>query len=188
MPKINAVTPPTSVNDSSNINANTTTPSTTPTTTPPEVQQFQISGKIGVRTPQQTGSAFYAWNQLGEQFAIEITGALGIGQTSIQGQTGQVSLTNSKTGTIYADTPEELLQKATGWQAPISQLRWWIDGKTATADAVKTLDTQGRLQQVKEFGWTADFSYDGEQKLPNRLIIIDDAQQNRIILTIQTRQ
>ena len=50
----------------------------------PSVQadnQFQLQGKIGVRTPQQTGSAFFTWVQQQEEFDIELSGILGVGKT-----------------------------------------------------------------------------------------------------------
>lgn len=149
---------------------------------------FSITGKIGVRTPQQNGSAFYGWTQKQQQFAIDLTGAMGIGQTTIRGKPGEVVLNSSKTGELHASSAEELLFQATGWQAPISQLLYWINAQVATAGAIHQQDADGRLSHVQEGGWQADFSYAGQAKLPNKLIIVDDAQQNRITLTIQSRQ
>jgi outer membrane lipoprotein LolB len=63
------------------VNTQTTTaPSTTSTeqaaaSTLPSAQ-FTINGKIGMTTPQQAGSAFYIWTQQGQNFAIEIAGAI----------------------------------------------------------------------------------------------------------------
>ena len=149
---------------------------------------FQITGKIGVRTPQQNGSAFYGWTQMGEHFAIDLTGALGIGQTSIRGQAGDVTLTSSKTGILQAETPEELLFQATGWEAPITYLIAWIEAQAASTDAVIEKDDMGRIQHIAEGGWTAKLHYTHQDVKPNKLILIDDAQQNRVTLTIQTRQ
>lgn len=149
---------------------------------------FQITGKIGVRTPQQNGSAFYGWTQIGENFAIDLTGALGIGQTSIRGKAGDVTLTSSKTGVIQAETPEELLFKATGWEAPITYLISWINAQPASPAAVTEKDTTGRIISLHEGGWSAKLSYLEQQNTPNKLILVDDEQQNRVTLTIQTRQ
>ena len=151
-------------------------------------QSFKITGKIGVRTPQQNGSAFYGWNQQGDHFAIDLTGAMGIGQTSIRGVKGQVTLTSSKTGVIEAQTPEELLFKATNWEAPITYLVSWINAQPAQPNAAITLDDQNRIQTIDEGGWLATLSYSANEKLPNKLVLIDDAQQNRVTLTIQTRE
>lgn len=151
-------------------------------------QNFKITGKIGVRTPQQNGSAFYGWNQQGDHYAIDLTGAMGIGQTSIRGTNGHVTLTSSKTGVIEAETPEELLFKATHWEAPITHLISWINAKPAQPNAAITLDDQNRIQTIIEGGWQATLSYATTEKLPNKLVLIDDAQQNRVTLTIQTRE
>lgn len=81
----------------------------------PQVQDennFSLQGKIGVRTPQQSGSAFFTWIQQQDQFDIELTGILGVGKTQIQGKSGEVTLNSSKTGLITASSPEELLEKS----------------------------------------------------------------------------
>lgn len=165
-------------------------------TKPPTQQvitnQFALTGKIGVRTPQQNGSAFYAWTQVNDYFAIDLTGALGIGQTRIEGTPGQVTLTSAKTGTLQASTPEELLEKATGWQAPISYLSYWVQGKTATSAAQANYDELKRLTDLQEGGWQVQLSYDAQQLLPQKLVMLQKnansgASDNRVTLTIQTR-
>lgn len=150
--------------------------------------QFKISGKIGVRTPKESSSAFYGWSQYGDQFAIELSGALGIGQTTIDSDGKQVTLQSSKTGTISADTPEELLFQATGWQAPITHLSHWINGKPATPQAITQRDDLGRFSHISEDGWQASLHYDGQATLPDKLIISDAQSQYRITLTIQSRE
>lgn len=150
---------------------------------------FSISGKIGVRTPKQNGSAFYAWTQVNERFAIDLTGAMGIGQTHIEGVPGQVTLNSSKTGLLSAETPEELLQQATGWQAPISYLVHWVNAQPVENSAVAEYDPQKRLMKLQEGGWTVIFSYLAEATLPNKLIMTQSLEQgeNRVTLTIQSR-
>ena len=163
-------------------------PVTQPTAQVPN--QFNLQGKIGVRTPQQSGSAFFTWQQQQEHFDIELTGALGIGRTHIQGQTGAVTLNNAKTGDITAQTPEELLEKATGWQAPITHLVDWVQAKPATANAQIQYDEVHRPILIQEDSWTVQLSYNENAKLPNKLIlkqILADQQENRITMIIQNR-
>ena len=161
--------------------------------TTPHVQDenhFDLQGKIGVRTPKQSGSAFFTWVQQQEQFDIELTGILGIGKTQIQGKSGEVTLNSAKTGLITAASPEELLEKATGWQAPITHLMSWVQAKPATANAQISTDEQHRIQQLIEDGWTVDFSYQDAQTLPNKLLlkqVLADNQENRITMIIQNR-
>jgi len=135
----------------------------------PQVQDennFSLQGKIGVRTPQQSGSA------------------------QIEGKAGQVTLNSAKTGLITAATPEELLEKATGWQAPIMHLAYWVQAKPATQNAQASKDEQNRLKQLIEDGWTVDFSYNDKQIFPNKLLLrqaLADDKENRITIVIQNR-
>lgn len=165
---------------------------------PVAATHFQLTGKIGVRTPQQSGSAFYAWAQEDQRFAIELSGALGIGQTRIEGGNGHFSLENSNTGLLKADSAEALLKQATGWQAPISQLPRWVMGMAIAPNSPATYDSQTRLATLTEQGWQVRFDYlDAAQpRRPSRLIMTQAlfdhtgqaAGENRVTLTIQTRQ
>lgn len=152
--------------------------------------QFNLQGKIGVRTPQQSGSAFFTWLQQQQQFDIELSGILGVGKTQISGQPGQVTLNSAKTGIIYAESPEELLEQAIGWQAPITHLVDWVQARPATVNAQIQKDPQQRPTQFIEDGWTVDLSYNDNVSLPNRLILkqaLESGQENRITMLIQNR-
>lgn len=118
--------PVTTVNETTMTPTTNNQPATNTVTTPAIPKQFVINGKIGVTTPQQqTGSAFYTWAQQGSNFGIDIAGALNAGQTTIR-YNGQTATLTNEQGTLNAESPEELLFKATKWQAPISQLPYWI--------------------------------------------------------------
>lgn len=160
---------------------NTTTPS--PSAVQALPQSFEINGKIGVTTPQQTGSAFYTWGQNGNAFAIDLAGALNAGQTLIRYNGQTATLTNDK-GTLTATNPEELLFKATKWQAPISQLPYWIMGQSAPSDTANQNDPQNRLATANNGDWTAEFAYANDKEtLPNR-ITMKHPDGYKVVLTI----
>ena len=152
--------------------------------------QFNLQGKIGVRTPQQSGSAFFRWIQDQQEFDIELSGMLGIGKTQISGKPGQVTLNSSNTGLVTANTPEELLEQATGWKAPITNLISWIQARPATSTAKIQKDENNRPIQFIEDDWTVDLTYDDQATLPNKLILkqaLESGQENRITMIIQNR-
>lgn len=156
-----------------------------------KTNQFNLQGKIGVKTPEQSGSAFFTWEQDQAHFDIDLSGALGIGRTQIEGKIGQeAQLNNSKTGLIKAQTPEELLQKATGWQAPITYLIDWIQARPATLDAQIERDELNRIHKIQEAGWQVELFYTETNVLPRKLIIqqkLPNEQENRITMVIQNR-
>jgi len=156
---------------------------------PKKLESFNITGKIGVTTPgkdnsgNQGGSAFYAWGQQNDRFAIELIGALGIGKTNIEYNGQTATLVSEKTGTLTADDPETLLKKATGWQAPISQMPYWISGRPAPSDSAPQLDDQNRLISSVNGEWQANFTYKGNDKLPNKISAVQ-SQGNKVVMTI----
>lgn len=150
---------------------------------PSSEQAFTINGKIGLVSPNQAGSAFYVWSQRGKSFEIELAGAMNLGQTNISYNGKTATLTNEK-GTLTADTPEDLLQQSTGWQAPISQLSYWIMGNPAPSDSEHQFDNQQRLTTADNHGWQATFEYSkNSEKLPNR-ITVRHADGYRVVLSI----
>lgn len=159
------------------------------TAQPQKLESFNITGKIGVTMPAndntgtQGGSAFYAWGQENERFAIELIGALGIGKTNIEYNGQTATLVSEKTGALTADDPETLLKRATGWQAPISQMPYWISGRPAPSDSEPKLDAQNRLVSSVNGDWRASFTYSGADKLPNKISAIQ-AQGHKVVMTI----
>jgi outer membrane lipoprotein LolB len=152
--------------------------------------QFNLQGKIGVRTPQQSGSAFFRWAQDNQDFDIELSGILGVGKTQISGKPGEVTLNSANTGLIRAESPEELLQQATGWNAPITHLVQWVQARPASTDAKITKDDLQRPTQFIEDDWTVDLSYNDQAVLPNKLILkqsLESGKENRITMIIQNR-
>ena len=157
---------------------------------PETANNFNLQGKIGVKTPGQSGSAFFTWVQQQDEFDIELSGILGVGKTQISGTPGQVTLNSAKTGLIQAETPEELLKRATGWQAPITHLVDWVQAKPATTQVKISKDESNRPIQFLEDGWTVDLSYNAQAQLPNKLILkqtLESGQENRITMVIQNR-
>lgn len=162
---------------------------TTPTLQAQKLENFTINGKIGVTMPSATnadtqgGSAFYTWGQQNNRFAIELMGALGIGKTNIEYDGQTATLVSEKTGSLSADDPEELLQKATGWQAPISQMPYWISGRSAPSDTAPKVDNQNRLISSVNGNWSANFAYSGNDKLPSK-ITATQPQGQKVVMTI----
>lgn len=158
---------------------------------PPMPLVFQLTGKIGVRTPQQSGSAFYAWGQQEGRFSIDLSGALGIGKTTIESNGTRFVLQNANTGRLEADQPETLLEQATGWRAPISLLPKWVMGLPDQTSSPATYDAMQRLQTLTEQGWSVRFDYADDQAVrPSKLVMTQPLEngENRVTLTIQTRQ
>lgn len=133
---------------------------------------WQISGKVGIRAPRDSGSGTLFWLQRQENYDIRLSGPLGRGAARLSGRPGAVILDSSE-GRFEASSPEELLARQVGWQLPVSNLLWWIRGLPAPDSKSRvTLDGESHLAALEQDGWKVEYTryadFDGYM-LPERL-------------------
>ena len=95
------------------------------------IDAWQINGKLGIRSEQESGSAILFWLQRQDYFDISLSGPLGQGSTRLTGRQGAVSLEIANRGTFTATTAEALMQQQLGWSLPVEHLLWWVRGLPA---------------------------------------------------------
>lgn len=134
---------------------------------------WQISGKVGIRAPKDSGSGTLFWLQRQDYFDIRLSGPLGRGAARLTGHAGDVTLEVANQGRYQAATPEELLEQQLGWKLPISHLTWWVRGLPAPdSKSTVTLDSDSHLQRLTQDGWQVEYLSYTEQNgywLPERL-------------------
>lgn len=154
------------------------------------IDGWQISGKVGIRAPQDSGSGTLFWLQRQDYFDIRLAGPLGRGATRLTGRPDAVELEVAGHGRFSADSPEALLEAQLGWGLPVSHLLWWVRGVPAPDSPRKlALDDQGRLAQLTQDGWQVDYLSYLEQDgfaLPERIRI--EGQDLRVTLVIKDWQ
>ena len=133
-----------------------------PTTTaqfehPGQIQQWQMSGKLGYRTANDGGSATFDWRQQPQRGDIHFSGPLGFGSADLRWDSGRAELITAKE-TYQARSPGELAWHLTGFWLPVSALQYWARGLPwpgAPADA--EYDDQQRLISLEQLGWSLTF-------------------------------
>ncbi len=122
------------------------------------INQWQLSGKIGYRTPEQASSASLNWLQQGEEFNINLSGPLGQGGAKLSGNKDHIRLKVAGQGEFTSSEPEQLLEQKTGWTLPLSSLLHWIRGVPAPQlKAHYKLDEQGRISHLTQHHWQIDY-------------------------------
>ncbi|WP_417779689.1 lipoprotein insertase outer membrane protein LolB [Stutzerimonas xanthomarina] len=138
-----------------------------------EVDGWQISGKIGIQAPQDSGSGTLFWLQRQDYFDIRLSGPLGRGATRLTGRPDAVTLEVAGQGRFEADSPEALVESQLGWQLPVSHLLYWVRGLPAPDSRSRiALDPNGRLASLQQDGWDVQYlNYTEEDgyPLPNRI-------------------
>lgn len=158
-----------------------------------EIDGWQISGKIGIRAPQESGSGTLFWLQRQEYFDIRLSGPLGRGATRLTGRPDAVALEVAGQGRFEADSPEALVQSQLGWQLPVSNLLWWVRGLPAPDSRSRlSLDGQSRLAMLQQDGWDVEYLGYNEENgfaLPARIKLSGrDLQITLVIKDWQPRQ
>ena len=126
------------------------------------MQEWQIRGKIGVRTADDGGSAYLDWSQSFDSFYILLSGPLGQGSTIVSGNPYGARLENGD-GTFISDSPEQLVLEHTGWNIPIHQLLYWVKGIPAPyGKSEPTYNAYGALKTLQQNQWNLEFDRYGE--------------------------
>ena len=156
-----------------------------------QLESWQISGKLGVRLPDDNASARLRWRQENEQFRIDLSGPLGQGRMVIRGDGHSVRLIQTGSEPLEAASADELVWQATGWLFPASDLIYWVRGIAAPGGDYRVVEytPEGLLKTLEQDGWIIYLSrYQRSEQLatdiplPGQLIA--EQQDTRLTLII----
>ena len=136
----------------------TTTPWKTRERALSALNHWQLSGKIAVIAPQDSGSATVDWQQTAEQYRITLLAPLGAGGMTLTGSDHHILLKTTDGKVAEASSPEALLRENGGLNIPVSNLRYWIRGLPAPGSNPQLqFDTFGRVSRIQQGGWNIDY-------------------------------
>lgn len=134
---------------------------------------WQITGKVGIRAPKDSGSGTLFWLQRQDYYDIRLSGPLGRGAARLTGRPGSVALEVANQGRYEAANPEDLLQAQLGWKLPVSHLVWWVRGLPAPDTKSRlTLDGDSNLASLEQDDWQVEYLSYTQQNgywLPERI-------------------
>lgn len=150
-----------------------------------ELEHWQLSGKVGARLPENSGSARLRWKQTRDDYRIDLSGPFGQGRVVIEALDDRVQLREGGEPPVEAATAEELMWRATGWSFPVEQLKYWVRGIPAPDSQHELVEftSEGLLKTLRQSDWT--LAYDDYQDtdltpLPGRIV----AERDDIRLTL----
>lgn len=157
----------------------------TPNLTPPpnlqahlaqveQIQHWQINGKLGIRSTQESGTATIKWQQTPESFFINLSGPLGQKRIEIEGTPQQVELRQNGQPPLKANNAESLIKKVAGWHLPISQLTYWIRGIPAPNLRITRLEQNnlGLISLIQQADWIIAYSNYQDQHLNGQTLVL----------------
>ncbi len=137
------------------------------------ITAWGLAGKISLDDGDQGGSGRLQWEVKPGHSEIDFHGALGRGAWHLQVGPGGAWLQLADGTEQTAPGVSELIQEQIGWPIPLDALQWWVRGLAAPGVIEnETLDPEGLLISLHQFGWSVDFNrYDvfAGMEMPVRL-------------------
>ncbi len=119
-----------------------------------QLSQWQTNGKLGARSDADAVSANFRWHQIEDRFELYLSGAFGRSAT-IAGSPFLATLIQADQPPYHAPSPDELMERITGWPAPVSSLYYWGRGLPDPSLPEENLQysSQGLLTSFIQAGW-----------------------------------
>ena len=120
---------------------------------------WQFKARSSIRQDKESWQAGLRWQQSLADYEVQVLGPFSMGGLVLKGDDQQVILTLADGQQWQATAPEGLLEKTTGWKLPVSALRHWVRGLSATnlPLAQKTLDDQAQIITMVQGEWRIKF-------------------------------
>jgi outer membrane lipoprotein LolB len=151
-----------------------------------QLEHWQFSGKLAVKTQTSADSARINWQQQGAQTLLTLTGPGGWGRATVtaDGHTLVLEKDGQQQRMNLADSAE--LERKLGWNMPAALLPHWIKGIPAPGVdiAAQTLDA-GRLSQLEQAGWTLhyeQYQQMGQYSLPAKIRFEGASASGKILI------
>ena len=150
-----------------------------------QMTRWVATGKIGIRTQNDSQSASLFWQQDQQAYEISLKGPLGQGGATISGDQYSATLEVPGEQPMAAGSPEELLSLRLGWEIPVKDAQYWIKGIPAPGSKYDTVLYENRLARLTQQGW--DIEYQNyieadDTSLPGKLTLSREALKLTLII------
>jgi outer membrane lipoprotein LolB len=156
------------------------------------VNDWQLTGKLGIRTTADSGSATVKWVQQLASYQINLSGPLGQKRMIITGNADKVRLEQTGEPPQEAKTAEALIKKSAGWTLPVAQLAYWVRGVPAPKLRITQLqqNENGLIDQLAQGGWNISYSNYRDQTFNSAVLplpgkITAEYKDVRLVLVIR---
>jgi outer membrane lipoprotein LolB len=148
---------------------------------------FDLVGRVAVNHEGRAFSAGVRWEHTVERDEVWLLTPVGQALAHITGDARGASYTGADRSRHAAQDIGSLTRRAFGWELPIENLSWWVQGAIAPAAVIQHVerDEHGRLVTLAQEGWRIAYTHyaPGENGgRPRRLDISGGAQEIRFIV------
>ncbi len=150
------------------------------------LDHFRAEGKLALRSPEQSESASFLWQQQGERARIELSGPLGVNATTLESDGRELEILQGEARSRWDLSDPAALYRETGWYLPVAALPYWLRGVPAPQVAVEELALErDRLSRLRQAGWEISverYERFGNLDLPTRLQLRHAQRSVRLVI------
>ncbi|WCE29024.1 lipoprotein insertase outer membrane protein LolB [Vibrio sp. SCSIO 43137] len=126
-----------------------------------KIEQFEATGKIGFRSPEERFSASFNWKQTADSSQLKLFNPLGKTVLTLNINKQGATLVNSDNQTFFNKDASTLFYQLTRLQFPVEQLKDWLKGQPAQADSYALNETHTLSSLSKTINrqlWQLDYT------------------------------
>lgn len=128
---------------------------------------WQFKGRVSLIQGEQGWHASLNWHEASGRYRLNLAGPMGQAAMQLEGDGDGVQLRTANGEEIAARDADALVESATGWQLPVSGIRYWVRGVPAPAPGAQVFsDENGRPLRLLQSGW--DIRYSRFQQVAGR--------------------
>ncbi|GAA3922752.1 lipoprotein insertase outer membrane protein LolB [Litoribacillus peritrichatus] len=152
-----------------------------------QLNDWKISGKVGVVTPKQSQTGYIDWQQQSAVFDINIRGTLGFGGLDLSGDQDWVTIKVDENNQRTLPT-DIALERYLDWEFPINSLKFWIKGIPAPNQTVQSqqFNQHGLLSRLIQQGWDIrllNYEKHNDVFLPHKIIARSNGYKVSLVLS-----
>ena len=151
-----------------------------------QTDEWEFSGRIGVSAGDEGFNGKLWWRQDGVVFRARVSGPLGVGTLFINGDHGELTLTDRDGVVTELDDAEADLRRRYGWTIPVTSLRYWALGiPDPASNAALDFGPDGNMNRLEQRNWSVtigQYARASGQLMPRRLTALHEDIRLRLVI------
>jgi len=151
-----------------------TQPPELPPDVAPQVDRFELGGRVAVKLDGRGYSARLRWRHVADSDAIWLYSPVGSTIATLTADGELATLVTSEQETYQSADVQSLTRDVLGWDLPLNGLKYWVLGRVDPGLRVETIerDEQLRIRHLVQGGWDINFvGYEPERSLPSSMVL-----------------
>jgi outer membrane lipoprotein LolB len=151
----------------------------------PQVDRFELGGRVAVKLDGRGYSARLRWRHVANSDEVWVYSPIGSTIATLTSDGETATLVTSKKETYQSSDVQSLTRDVLGWDLPLAGLKYWVLGRVDPDLPVEAIDRdeQSRIRHLVQAGWDVDFvAYQDDRSLPSSMVLRFEGLRMRLLI------